>query len=56
MSALRQAGRASVNPSRLARSAPPLRGLDRLTILAALWVMIRRVMQGDIGVFGGRKA
>ena len=27
-----------------------------VTIVAALWVMIRRVKQGDIGVFGGRKA
>jgi uncharacterized membrane protein len=27
-----------------------------ITILAALWVMIRRVKQGDIGVFGGRKS
>jgi hypothetical protein len=26
-----------------------------VTIVAALWVMIRRVKQGDIGVFGGRK-
>jgi small basic protein len=27
-----------------------------VTICAALWVMIRRVMQGDIGVLGGRKS
>jgi len=27
-----------------------------VTIGAALWVMIRRVMQGDIGVLGGRKS
>lgn len=27
-----------------------------VTIVAALWVMVRRVMQGDIGVLGGRKA
>jgi uncharacterized membrane protein len=26
-----------------------------VTILAALWVMIRRVKRGDIGVLGGRK-
>jgi uncharacterized membrane protein len=26
-----------------------------VTILAALWVMIRRVKKGDIGVLGGRK-
>jgi uncharacterized membrane protein len=27
-----------------------------VTILAALWVMIRRVKQGDIGILGGRKS
>jgi hypothetical protein len=27
-----------------------------VTIVAALWVMIRRIKQGDISVFGGRKA
>jgi hypothetical protein len=26
-----------------------------VTIGAALWVMIRRVMKGDIGVLGGRR-
>lgn len=26
-----------------------------VTIVAALWVMIRRWMKGDIGVFGGCK-
>jgi hypothetical protein len=26
-----------------------------VTILAGLWVMIRRVKQGDISVLGGRK-
>jgi hypothetical protein len=26
-----------------------------VTIVAALWVMIRRIKQGDISVFGGRK-
>jgi hypothetical protein len=27
-----------------------------ITIAAALWVIVRRVMQGDISVFGGRKS
>ena len=27
-----------------------------VTIVAALWIMIRRIKQGDISVFGGRKA
>lgn len=27
-----------------------------VTIVAALWVMIRRVKQGDIGVLGSRKS
>ena len=26
-----------------------------VTIAAALWVMVRRVMHGDIGILGGRK-
>ena len=27
-----------------------------ITVIAALWVMIRRLKQGDIGVFGGRRS